>query len=216
MDDLWGTKWQDKERFLFLLIVEQKLQSWPWGKHQSQTTWLNDSLIVKHSKISSQSMNGIYSVTLKAIIESSNIKRKTSLEQPVQSFRSYDTPPAKTSRWIFLILRNVFSATGISWHSGWAACGLLGKGLGDWYRTLNLNLIVFLCLAKLFPICGQPRGGNVNIQNILMTILCCQPQYKTTLSWLALLQGASVLLKWKVHSKKKKENVSLLSHKQLC
>lgn len=112
-------------------------------------------------------MNGIYSMTLKAIIEPSNIKRKTLLEQPVQPFRSYDTPPAKTSRWIFLILRNVLSATGISWHSGWTACGLLGKGLGDWYRTLNLNLIVFLCLAKLFPNCGQPKGGNVNIQNTL-------------------------------------------------
>lgn len=63
--------------------------------------------------------------------------------------------------------RNVLWATGISWHSGWTTCGLLGEGLGDWYRAFNLNIIGFLCLTILFPNCGQAGGGNLNIQTIL-------------------------------------------------
>lgn len=63
--------------------------------------------------------------------------------------------------------RNVLWATGISWHSGWTTCGLLGKWLGDWYRTFNLNIMGFLFLTKLFPNCGQAGGGNLNIQTTL-------------------------------------------------
>lgn len=155
------------ERFLFLLIVKQKLQSWP-PRDASVKNNLTERLphckalkniITKHKRNLLHDFKGYNWIHQ---YQKKNITRAASA---AFSFIWHTT--SQNKQMDIFDTRNVLWVTGISWHSGWTTCGLLGKGLGDWYRPFNLNIFGFLCLTKLFPNCGQAGGGNLNIQTTL-------------------------------------------------